>query len=406
MNKNPLKKLTIYNLLKKIKIFNLGEEKISLDKSLGRYLNVDLRSKINLPPFNNSAVDGYALLKNDILNKNKKLIVNQRLAAGDENSNILERGEAARIFTGAQMPLNSKTVVMQENVNVDLNQISIIKMPRYGENCRLAGEDIIKGKKIFSKGEKINSTNINLIAAIGKKNIIVKKKLKIGFYTNGNELREPSENLKGSEINNSNSYSLKALLKKSYIESAYLGVLRDQQHIIEKHLLKSVNKFNVIITAGGASVGEEDHLIKTINKLGKLYFWKTAIKPGRPLAIGKIKNTIVICLPGNPVSVHLLYAMIVAPFLKYLCNGKFIVPKGILAKTDFTMRKKNNRLEWLRVNINKKEKNLVVSKYKKQGSGMISSMVFSDGILEIPEDINLISKNDYFNFYSFEHLFD
>ena len=406
MNKAPLKKITIYNLLKKIKISNLGQEKISLGRSLGRYLNVDLRSKINLPPFNNSAVDGYALLKNDILNKNKKLIVNQRLAAGDDNSNILGRGEAARIFTGAQMPLNSKTVVMQENVNVDINQISIIKMPHYGENCRLAGEDIIKGKKIFSKGEKITSTNINLIAAIGKKNIIVKKKLKIGFYTNGDELREPSENLKGSEINNSNSYSLKALLNKPYIESAYLGVLRDRQQIIEKHLLKNVNKFNVIITAGGASVGEEDHLIKTINKLGKLFFWKTAIKPGRPLAIGKIKNTIVICLPGNPVSVHLLYAMIVAPFLKCLCNGKFIVPKGILAKTDFTMRKKNNRLEWLRVNINKKEKNLVVSKYKKQGSGMISSMVFSDGILEIPEDINLISKNDYFNFYSFEHLFD
>ena len=406
MNKAPLKKITIYNILKKIRISNLGQEKISLSRSLGRYLNVDLRSKINLPPFNNSAVDGYALLKNDILNKNKKLIVNQRLAAGDDNSNILGRGEAARIFTGAQMPLNSKTVVMQENVNVDINQISIIKMPRYGENCRLAGEDIIKGKKIFSKGEKITSTNINLIAAIGKKNIIVKKKLKIGFYTNGDELREPSENLKGSEINNSNSYSLKALLNKPYIESAYLGVLRDRQQIIEKHLLKNVNKFNVIITAGGASVGEEDHLIKTINKLGKLFFWKTAIKPGRPLAIGKIKNTIVICLPGNPVSVHLLYAMIVAPFLKCLCNGKFIVPKGILAKTDFTMRKKNNRLEWLRVNINKKEKNLVVSKYKKQGSGMISSMVFSDGILEIPEDINLISKNDYFNFYSFEHLFD
>ncbi len=406
MNKSPLKKLTIYNLLKKIKISNLGEEKILLDKSLGRYLNVDLRSKINLPPFNNSAVDGYALLKNDILNKNKKLIVNQRLAAGDDNSNILGRGEAARIFTGARMPLNSKTVVMQENVNVDINQISIIKMPHYGENCRLAGEDIIKGKKIFSKGEKINSTNINLIAAIGKKNIIVKKKLKIGFYTNGDELREPSENLKGSEINNSNSYSLKALLNKPYIESTYLGVLRDRQQIIENHLLKSVNKFNVVITAGGASVGEEDHLIKTINKLGKLFFWKTAIKPGRPLAIGKIKNTIVICLPGNPVSVHLLYAMIVAPFLKYLCNGKFIVPKGIIAKTDFTMKKKNNRLEWLRVNVNKKEKNLVVSKYKKQGSGMISSMVFSDGILEIPEDINLISKNDYFNFYSFEHLFD
>ena len=406
MNKNPLKKSTIYNLLKKIKIPNLGEENIALDQSLGRYLNVDLKSKINLPPFNNSAVDGYAIIKTDILNRNKNLIVSQRLAAGDDNSNILEKGEAARIFTGAQMPLNSKTVVMQENVNTDINQISILKMPHYGENCRLAGEDIIKGRKVFSKGKKINSTNINLIAAIGKKKITVKKKLKIGFYTNGDELREPSENLKGSEINNSNSYSLKALLNKPYIESVYLGVLIDQKKIIEKYLLKSIDKFNVIITAGGASVGEEDHLIKTIDKLGKVYFWKTAIKPGRPLAIGKIKNTIVICLPGNPVSVHLLYAMIVRPFLQYLCNGKFIPPEGVFAQTDFIMKKKNNRLEWLRVNINKRKKNLVVSKYKKQGSGMISSIVFSDGILEIPEDVNLISKSDYFKFYLFEHLFD
>ena len=406
MNKNPLKKSTIYNLLKKIKIPNLGEENIILDQSMGRYLNIDIRSKINLPPFNNSAVDGYAILKTDILNRNKNLIVNQRLAAGNDNLNILEKGEAARIFTGAQMPLNSKTVVMQENVNTDVNQISIIKMPLYGENCRLAGEDITKGKKIFSKGEKINSTNINLIAAIGKKKISVKKKLKIGFYTSGDELREPSENLKGSEINNSNSYSLKALLSKPYIKSKYLGVLTDQQQLIERRLLKIINKFNVIITAGGASVGEEDHLIRTVNKLGKIYFWKTAIKPGRPLAIGKIKNTIVICLPGNPVSVHLLYAMIIGPFLQYLCNGKFIVPEGVTAQTNFIMKKKNNRLEWLRVNIDKKEKNLVVSKYKKQGSGMISSMAFSDGILEIPEDINLISKNDSFKFYLFEHLFD
>jgi len=406
MNKTPLKKLTIFNLLKKINIVNLGKENIALGSSLGRYLNVDLKSKINLPPFNNSAVDGYAILKTDILLKNKNLIITQRLAAGDYNINTLKKGEAARIFTGARMPLNSKTVVMQENVNADTNQISIIKMPTYGENCRLKGEDILKRKKILFKGEKINSTNINLIAAIGKKKIIVKKKLKIGFYTNGNELREPSENLKGSEINNSNFFSLKALLNKPFLESKYLGVLKDHQKIIEKCLLQSISKFNVIITTGGASVGEEDHLIKTINKLGKVYFWKTAIKPGRPLAIGKIKNTIVICLPGNPVSVHLLFAMIVEPFLKYLCNGKLISPKSVLAKTDFTMKKKHKRLEWLRVSIKKKEKNLVVRKYKKQGSGMISSMVFADGILEIPENIKLISKNDYFNFYSFEDLFD
>ncbi|MDC1296487.1 hypothetical protein N8X83_00315, partial [Alphaproteobacteria bacterium] len=124
------------------------------------------------------------------------------------------------------------------------------------------------------------------------------------------------------------------------------------------------------------------------------------------LAIGKIKKTIIICLPGNPVSVHLLFAMIIKPFIKYLCNGMFIIPKGIPARTDFTMQKKNKRLEWLRVNINKNKLNLTVSKYEKQGSGMISSMVFTDGILEIPEEISLIHKDDLFDFYPFKNLFN
>jgi len=406
MNKNPLKKKSIFNLLKKIKKFDLGSEKITLENSMERFLDEDLISKINLPPFNNSAVDGYSLLKNDILKKNKNLIIKARLAAGDIGQNTLKKGETARIFTGAQMPANSKTVVMQENVSASKHKIKINKIPFFGENCRLAGEDVAKGKKIFSIGNKINSTNINLIAAIGKSKILVNKKIKIGFYTSGNELRKPTEKLKHSQINNSNYYSLNALLSKSYITKKYLGILKDDERTIEKYLLQNLNNYNVIITTGGASVGEEDHLIKIIQKLGKIYFWKTAIKPGRPLAIGKIKNTIVICLPGNPVSVHLLYGMIIRPFIEYLCSGKLIMPKGIVVKTDFTMRKKNKRLEWLRVILKRNKNELIVSKYKKQGSGIISSIAFSDGIIEIPEEISLILKNDSFNFYSFKNLFD
>ncbi|SVC31088.1 uncharacterized protein METZ01_LOCUS283942, partial [marine metagenome] len=166
-----------------------------------------------------------------------------------------------------------------------------------------------------------------------------------------------------------------------------------------------VNKYNVIITTGGASVGEEDHLIKIIKKIGKVFFWKTAIKPGRPLAIGKINNTIIICFPGNPVSVHLLFGMIIKPFLEYLCGADLIFPEGIKVKTDFGMKKKNQRLEWLRVNFVKNKSELIVSKYEKQGSGMISSIVYSDGIIEIPENISLISKGDSFIFYSFKNLF-
>ena len=406
MNKLPLKKLSIINLLKKIPTFNLGSEKISLDKSIGRFLAEDLVSKINLPPFKNSAVDGYALNRKDILHNKSSLILTQRITAGDKNIKNLKIGKAARIFTGAKMPSNSDTVVMQENVSCFNEKIRINKMPSNGENCRHAGEDISKGDKIMSLGDTIDSTNINFIAAIGKINISLQKKLNVGFYTSGNELINPTEKLKGSQINNSNYYSLKALLNKPYIKSKYLGILKDKESIIKKSLLKKVNKYNVIITTGGASVGEEDHLVKIINQLGKVYFWKAAIKPGRPLAIGKIKNTIIICLPGNPVSVHLLYGMIIKPFLEYLCRGILIMPKGVLAKTNFSMNKKNKRMEWLRVNIHKNKDELVVNKYPKQGSGMISSIVYSDGIIEIPEDIKSISKNDHFKFFSFNDLFD
>jgi len=404
MNKKPLTKSSIFNLLKKIKKNKIGNEEVILIDAKNRILAKDIKSKINLPPFNNSAVDGYAIHKRD-LNKAQKLLSAQRIAAGDKLPTDLKKGEVARIFTGACMPANCKTVIMQENVTAKDKLILINKIPTYGENCRLAGEDIARGSKVLLQGNKINATNINLIAAIGKQRVVVKKKLKIGYYTSGNELKKPSERLQGSQINNSNHYSLHALLDYAYLDSRYLGILKDSKKIIIDSILKNTNKFDVLITAGGASVGEEDHLIKTIQKLGKVFFWKAAIKPGRPLAIGKIKNTFMICLPGNPVSVHLLYGMIVKPFLEFLCGAPLIQPRGIKATATFSMQKKNQRMEWLRVNIIKNSENLLVNRYCKQGSGMISSMVYTDGILEIPENISYISRGDRFIFYSFKELF-
>ena len=405
INKKPLKKNLIFKILENIKKINLKSESILLESSIGRFLHEDIRSNINLPPFNNSAVDGYALTKEDVIKKNNKLLIKQRIAAGDKKPAKLNIGEVARIFTGAPMPKNSNTVVMQENTEVIDNYVFINKMPNYKENSRSLGEDICKGRKIFLNGDKVDSQNINLIAAIGKKKIKVKKKIKIGFYTSGNELKLPTQNLKESEINNSNYYSLNSLLDEKFIKSKYLGILKDNYGIIRKSLNKNSKKYDVIITTGGASVGEEDYLIDVLKKIGKIFFWKTAIKPGRPLAIGKIDETIIICLPGNPVSVHLLFGMIVKPFLKHLSTGKMDRPKSVKVKTNFSMKKKNKRLEWIRVKVKSKSNYIIANKYKKQGSGMISSIVFSDGILEIPENINFINKGDYFDYYSFDNLF-
>ncbi len=406
MNSKPLTKKEIFNLIRKISLGNLKSEKINLQNADGRILSSNIKSLINLPPFNNSAVDGYAILKEN-LKKNIKLKCKHRLAAGDKNKVSLNLNEVARIFTGARMPCNSNTVVMQENTNLENNgYISINKIPKEGENCRLAGEDVKKNSIIFNSGEKINSNNINLIAAIGKSHIKVKKKLKVGYFTSGNELKNLSEKLTNSEINNSNHYSLLSLLNKNYLESKYLGVLKDKKQLIINSILKNLDKFHVIITTGGASVGDEDHIINILNEKGKLFFWKIAIKPGRPLAIGKIKNTIFICLPGNPVSVHLLYGMIIKPFLEFLCGSKMIIPKSLKATVNFSMKKKTYRLEWLRVKINKKNTDgLFVDKYPKQGSGIISSISYSDGIIEIPENVSQINIGDKFDFYQFDQLF-
>ena len=404
MNKNPLTKKRIINFLKKQKKINLNIEWIDTKNCKGRILAKDIKSNINLPPFNNSAVDGYAILDKDI-KKNKELICKKRIAAGDNKSTKILKGEVVRIFTGAKMPLNSRTVVMQENVIRSGNKIIIKKPPRIGENHRLKGEDIKINQVILKKGTKIDTTNLNLIAAIGKRKLQVFKKLKIGYFTNGNELRNPKTNLKGSEINNSNYYSLYSLLNIQLANSVYCGNLKDNFKIIEKKLFYNSKKFNLLITAGGASVGEEDYLINVIKKNGKILFWKSAIKPGRPIAFGKINNCYIICLPGNPVSVHLLYAFIVKPFIDYIAGTNFLLPLPEKIKVNFGMNKKTKRMEWLRVRKKKKNSEFILEKYPEQGSGMISSMAYSDGIIEIPEEVSQIKPGEFYNYYDFKILF-
>ncbi len=403
MNKSPLTKRQIIEFFKKQKNIVIKSELVNLQNSRGRFLFEDLKSKVNLPPFNNSAVDGYALLKKDL--NNKYFYCSRRIAAGDKKNIKIKSGEAIRVFTGARMPSNSSTIVMQENILIDKDKIKILKFPKFGENYRLKGEDIRKNQKILSKGTKINYQNINLIAASGIRKVKVFKKIKIGFFTSGNELRKPTHNLKNSEINNSNYFALDSLLDQRFVSKKYFGNLKDNLKVVKSNLLRASKKNNIIITAGGASVGEEDHLIDALSSLGKIFFWRAAIKPGRPIAIGKINSCYVICLPGNPVSVQLLYAMLIKPLIEKLSGGFFKLPNSKKIICNFSMKKKTQRMEWLRIikkTINNQD---VAIKYPKQGSGMISSVSYSDGIIEINEDISEVKKGDIFNYYDFETLF-
>ena len=404
MNKLPLTKKQIIRFFKKQKNLVMNKELLSLQNSLGRFLYTDLKSKVDIPPFNNSAVDGYALLKKDLNNK-KIFYCNRKILAGSKKNLKIKSGETIRVFTGAKMPLNSSTVVMQENTIQNNNKITISKFPKLGENYRLKGEDIKKNQKILLKGSQINQKNINLIAASGIKKVEVFKKIKIGFFTSGNELRRPTKNLKKSEINNSNYFALNSLLDTSFISKKYLGNLKDNLKVVKKKIFAASKKNNIIITSGGASVGEEDHLIKALSDLGDIFFWKAAIKPGKPIALGKINNCYVICLPGNPVSVQLLFVMLINPLIKKLSGGNFNLPKSSKIVANFNMQKKTRRMEWLRI-IKKtlNNKNIAI-KYPKQGSGMISSITYSDGIIEIDADTSVIKKGDTFDYYDFDNLF-
>lgn len=405
MNKKPLYLKQIISFVKKQSRLVKQIELINLLNAEDKILAENIYSKINLPPFKNSAVDGYAILKYD-LNNSQKIISKTRIAAGDSKEVKINKGEVVRIFTGAKMPLNSNTVVMQENTKLENNKLKLLKIPNYGENCRHKGEDISKGKLVLKKGSKIDVKNLNLIAAIGYNKVKVYSKIKVGFFTSGNELVKPTTKLTKSKINNSNFFLLNSLLNKNYISKRFLGNLSDNYKKVENNLLKNISKFNMIITTGGASVGDEDHLVKALENNGKIFFWRAAIKPGRPIAIGKIQNTYIVCLPGNPVSVHLLYAFIVKPLILKLLGAPLKKISAEKLKTNFSMIKKTKRLEWLRVSKKFINNEYVIVKHPKQGSGMISSISYSDGIVEIPEHVSSIKKGDIFDYYDFDKLFN
>ncbi len=404
MNKKPLYLKQILNFINKQSILIKKTEIINLLNAEDKILAENIYSKIDLPPFKNSAVDGYAILKTDLNNINKN-ISKKRIAAGDDKELKISKGEVIRIFTGAKMPSNSNTVVMQENTKVVSGKLKLLKIPNYGENCRHKGEDISEDKLVLKKGTKIDVKNLNLIAAIGYSKVKVYSNIKVGFFTSGNELVRPTTKLKKSKINNSNYFLLNSLLNKNYITKKFLGNLSDNAIKVERKLLRNISKFNMIITTGGASVGDEDHLVKTLERNGKIFFWRAAIKPGRPIAVGKIKNTYIVCLPGNPVSVQLLYAFIVKPLILKLLGATLLKISAEKLKTNFSMIKKTKRLEWLRVSKKLINKQYVIVKHPKQGSGMISSISFSDGIVEIPEEVRLIKKGETFDYYDFDKLF-
>ena len=381
-------------------------EAVSLDDSLGRILASDIHSTINVPGFDNSAMDGYTIALNEtqVAQENLSFDVVDRIAAGS-TGNDLKIGNAARIFTGAPIPNGANTVVMQEECTLseDKSKITVKRAINLNENIRPTGNDILKDNVILSSGRQIKPQDISLAASVGVGELVVFKKIKVGVFFTGDELVEPGNPLTPGKIYNSNRYALVALLKQVGCDVINLGNIEDKLDATCEALEALESQCDLIMTTGGVSVGEEDHVKPAVEKLGELNLWKIRMKPGKPLAYGKVKQTPFIGLPGNPVSSFVTFCIFSLPFIKKMQGNSNYESKILKVKTNFDCKRAKPRREYARVRIDHSTETPLANLFPKQGSDVMSSVVWADGIIEIPENTTF-ETGTILNYYSMSEL--
>jgi molybdopterin molybdotransferase len=378
----------------------LATETVNLTQALNRVLATDIYSQLNVPPADNSAVDGYALKIKDIIQE-QNIPISQRIPAG-KAPHILEENTVARIFTGAHIPEGANCVVMQENIilNDQKTHICISEELKTGQNIRPMGQDIRVGDCILSKGDVLTPQRLGLIASIGIAEINIYKPLKIAILSTGDELIEPGQTVKEGQIYNSNRYLLSGFLNSLNFDILDLGVIPDNLERTLSALQKATEEADVVITTGGASVGEEDYVQAAIHKLGKVDFWKVAIKPGKPVMLGNINNTPILGLPGNPGAVFVTFLILARPFLLHKQGVKNSQPKPYSLPISFDIKKAGKRREFIRV---KRNRDNILELHPNQSSGMLSSTSWAEGLAIIMEN-TAPKKGDLVSFIPFDAL--
>lgn len=370
-------------------------QQVSLNESLGRVLAQDLVSNINVPPANNSAMDGYAVRVSDLTSINDEIdhnefSVSQRICAGEMGVR-LKPNTVARIFTGAPIPLGADAVVMQENCeyNETENTVIIRDSPKSGANVRKAGEDIISGATILKAGQKLRAQDIGLAASVGIAELTVTQRLTVAVFFTGDELRNPGESLKAGQIYNSNRYTLTGLLKILGCDVIDLGNVEDTLDATVNAMQSAAEQADLVMTSGGVSVGEEDHVRRALEQLGQLNMWRVNIKPGKPFAFGEIntkdKNTPFIGLPGNPVSVFATFCIFARPYILKTQGVENTRANHFMVASGFELDGKESRNEYLRVRLeNNQSGQSSLSLYPNQSSGVLTSASWANGFAFIP----------------------
>jgi molybdopterin molybdotransferase len=383
-----------------------GTEDLPLLDADGRVLAQDLMAPIDLPPFDNAAVDGYAVRHADLTKGEATVLpVEGRDAAGDAAAVPVRPGTARRIFTGARLPDGADTIFMQEDVTLDGALVSLPAGLKRGANARWRGEDIAAGSVAIPAGCRLRPQHLALAAALGVTELPVRRKLRVAIFSTGNEIVSPGTNLGPGQIHDANRFLLASLIARTGAVPTDLGILKDDQAQTAAAIRAAADGHDLLLTSGGVSTGDEDHVKAAVEASGRLVFWRLAIKPGRPMAMGVVNGVPFAGLPGNPVAAFITFSHIVRPLLAQLAGESWEPPRGFPVRAAFAYKKKAGRREYVRVRLAPGQGGLADAfKHEQEGAGILSSLTATHGLVELPETVTAVAPGDTVGFLSYEAL--
>ena len=386
-------------------------EQVPLRTAHGRVLARDVVAGTDVPPFDNSAVDGFAVRSQDLdPAADTKLKVVDRITAGHLPESPLQPGQAARIFTGAPMPAGADTVFMQEDCRLEGDLVLLPPGLKPGSNRRLAGEDVRAGSLILPAGRRLAAQHLALVAAVGLTDVPVRRRVRVAIFSTGDEIVEPGSARPGPALFDANRFLLDGLLERLGAQVTDLGILPDEPTTLAAALKTAAADHDLVLTSGGVSTGEADHVRDAVESIGRLVFWRVGIKPGRPVAMAVISSgantgAAFVGLPGNPAAVFVTFVRVVRPLLLRLAGA---LPEPFLAmpvRAGFTYKKRKDRREYVRVTLRSTPSGEVEAiKYPKDGAGIITSLTETDGLVELGEDVTTVAPGTTVGFLSYATL--